>query len=184
MRSWRFLFVLATSGFGACSASAQVFVGPNVEWSHWNFAEPNRDFSGNVLGVGGFYLSPGLRVGYLLPGRSLVVSADAGIQSEDLGSLDYTSVIVEPGLAYAFISELATSPYIGVSYGWHHLSLGDVTRAVVGGTVGVRHRVAAGHGFVRGEFRYDHFIETDTKGFILPEDIFGLRVGVDLLISR
>jgi hypothetical protein len=178
-----FLFLLPVLAFTPRPASAQVFVGPNLEWSYWSLPDPFSEDSGDVLSIGGFYLSPGLRLGYLFLGGTLMVSADAGVQSQRLGSFKYTSIIVEPGIAYAFLSERATSPYIGVSSGWHHLSLGDLTRPVIGGALGIRHRVAAGHGFIRGELRYDHFTKKDTKGVLLPENIVGLRVGCDLLLS-
>jgi len=47
-----------------------------------------------------------------------------------------------------------------------------------------RHRIAAGHGYVRGELKYDHVNKSDTKGFILPESSFGVRIGCDLLLSN
>ena len=176
------VLVLATS-----PASAQVFVGPNLEWNYWSFPNPDSNVSGGVLSIGGYYLNPGLRLGYLLAGGALAASADAGVQVENLGDLRYRNVIVEPALSYAFLSERATSPYLGFAAGWHYLALGlsdNVTRPLVGGFVGIRHRVSAGHGIIRAEFRYDHFTQKDTKGFVLPENMVGLRLGCDLLLTR
>ena len=185
MRFRLLLLVLLVFPCAAGSARAQVFVGPNLEWSHFSFPEAFRDESGNVVSIGGFYLQPGLRLGYLFPGGILAASVDAGVQSEHLGSFKYTSVIVEPTLAYLFRADHATSPYAGVSTGLEHLSsLEHFTRPIVGGAVGVRRRVSAGHGFVRGELRYDHFMKRDTKGFVVPENTVGLRIGLDLVLSR
>lgn len=178
-------------GFLVCAAAparAQMQVGPNLEWNYWsNFPKSSFIKSGSSIAVGGYYLSPGLRLGYLFPGAAFTATADVGIQHESLEDIKYTNVLIEGGLAYAFLSERTTSPYVGVCAGWHDLSEGsslDISRPLVGGSAGVRHRVAAGHGFVRAEVRYDHFTTAETKGFILPQDMVGLRIGADLLLSK
>jgi hypothetical protein len=174
--------------FAAHTASAQMLVGPNLEWSYWSFPKIIDIKSGSAIAVGGYYLSPGLRVGYLFPGAAVTATADVGIQNENLSSTyKYTNVMIEPGLAYAFMSKGTTSPYVGACAGWHTLSpgsVGSVTRSLVGVSAGVRHRVAAGHGLIRAELRYDHFTTTDTKGFVLPQDIVGIRLGADLLLTQ
>ena len=183
MRLRPLLLIVAVLAFAPRPAASQLFIGPNLEWSHWDFDPQVSSESMNVLAVGGFYLNPGLRLGYVLPGASFVISVDTGVQSER-GDFDYTNVIVEPGVAYVVMSDLTTSPYIGISTGWNHVSLENVTRPLVGGSVGFRHRVSGGHGIVRAELRYDHFTEEDTDGLVLPENIVGIRIGADLLLTR
>jgi hypothetical protein len=173
--------------FGAHAACAQMLVGPNLEWSYWSF--PKATFgvkSGSAVSVGGYYLSPGLRVGYLFPGGAVTALGDVGIQHEAIESIKYTNIVFEPGLAYAFMSKSTASPIVGVCVGWHHIFDAGVamTRPLVGASAGVRYRVAAGHGLIRAELRYDHFTSTDTKEFVLPQDIVGLRLGADLLLTK
>jgi len=174
------------------TSSAQVFVGGNVDWSHYTY--PGNFGLGSetedIFSFGGYYLSPGLRLGYLFAGGALVASADAGVQVEHGEAIgEYTNFIVEPALAYAFSSDHPTSPYVGVAAGWHHLNFGQAlggafTRPLVGGFLGVRHRVSAGHGMIRAEFRYDHFTEQNTSFFVLPKDMVGVRLGFDLLLGH
>lgn len=185
MRSWLLFLALLASVCHVPTVRAQAFVGPNLEWSHWRYPDKFREFTGAVLGTGGYYLIPGLRLGYVFHGGAIAASVDEGMQLERLGQWQYTNVIVEPALAYAFMGERRTSPYVGVLSGWHHYHQSrSVTRPLVGATVGVRHRVAAGHGFIRAEFIYERFTKKDTNHFILPDEIAGLRVGCDLLFSR
>ncbi len=186
MRFRQLFLVLAVLAFFAHSASAQVFVGPNVEWNYLQYPEDGFDDSGSMITVGGNYLNPGLRLGYLLPGGVWTVATDIGIQSEHSGSYKYTNVLLQPTVGYVLLSERTTSPYLAVSAGWHHTSypFADVSRWAAGGAVGVRRRVAAGHGVIRAELRYEHYTEKDTGGFVLPEAVFGLRVGCDLLLTR
>jgi hypothetical protein len=178
---------VAILAFAARTACAQMLVGPNLEWSYWAF--PKSVFgvdNGTSVSVGGYYLSPGLRVGYLFPGAAVTALADVGIQHEAIESIKYTNIMFEPGLAYAFMSKSTTSPVVGINAGWHHvLDAGvAVTRPFVGASAGVRCRIAAGHGLIRAELRYDHFTSTDTKEFVLPQDMVGLRLGADLLLSK
>ena len=186
MRIGPLLLGLAVLACSARSARAQVFVGPNLEWNYLRFAEDTGEDSGSMLSVGGYYINPGLRLGYLFPGAGWTVWADTGIQSEHFGSFEYTSIIVQPTVSYLLQRERATSPYLALAGGVHHsgYSFEKLTRFSVGGAVGVRHRIAAGHGAIRGEFRYDYYPEEDTKGFILPQSVIGLRLGCDLLFAR
>ena len=172
--------------FWAASASAQAFVGPSLDWSHWSYPKPDDDLSGSVASIGGFVIHPALRAGYLFPGTPIVASADLGLETQHTDSYKYSSFLFEPGVGYAFLNDRATNPYVAASFGWYHLSeIGiGVTQTLVGAGIGVRHRVAAGHGYIRGELRYDHVNKTDTKEFILPESSFGVRVGCDLLLSK
>lgn len=178
------LLVLSVLVLAATPARAQFFVGPNLEWSHWSYPAPNRDFSGDVVSIGGESLNPSLRLGFLIPGGALMPFADVGIQSEQLGLLKYTNLIAEVTLAHVFLRERAASPYVGISSGYHYLNgFERRTRTVIGGAIGVRHRVAAGHGSIRAEFRFDHFVKKETGSLILPENTIGLRVGCDLFLS-
>lgn len=172
----------------ASSAHAQAFIGANLEWTHFTYRyDPYPDESGTMLSIGGYYLHPGFRLGYAFPGGALVASADVGLQKTGGDALgNYTNVIVEPGVVYVLLRERPASPYVGIGFGWHRLSLGgnSVTRPTVGGAMGVRHRVAGGHGVLRAELRYDHFTKEDTGGFLLPATGIGVRLGFDLLLSR
>ena len=188
MRVRPFCLILTILAFGARPAIAQVTVGPNIEWSYWKFPSHFSDESGNTLSMGSSEISPGLRVGYLFPGGSSTLALDAGIQVFHFGGHNvYTNVVVEPMLAYAFLREQATSPYVSLSTGWRRIEQGggsDVTCPALGGALGIRHRVAAGHGFIRGELRYDHFFQKDNASSVIAESIVGLRLGCDLLLSK
>jgi len=188
MRSRPFSLVLVLLAIGAGPAGAQVSVGPNLEWSYWRFPSSFGDESGNTLSMGSSEISPGLRLGYLFPGAAFSLSVDAGLQVAHFESEHlYTNVVVEPMVTYAFLGERATSPYVSLSSGWRHVKnfdLESVTCPAVGGSLGVRHRVAAGHGFIRGELKYDHFFNKDNAISVLPETVVGLRMGCDLLLSR
>src|SRR5262245_24277126 len=102
------LLVLSVLAVLPTSARAQVFIGPNLEWSHWSYPSPNRDDSGDVASIGGESLNPGLRLGILSLGGALMPFADVGVQSEHLGSFSYTNFIVEATLAHAFLGERTT----------------------------------------------------------------------------
>lgn len=171
----------------AVPVSAQVLVGPNAEWSRWRFPDTFSDAWGNTVTVGSLNFNPGLRLGYLAADGALLTVVDVSAAKFGFDGLDYSIFTIQPAVAYVFGREGLTSPFVGASCGWYGTTgaLMDITRPLIGGTLGVRRKVSEGHGLVRAELRYAHFLNNpDGNGVYLPEHVISLRVGADLLVTR
>lgn len=192
MRSRIAFLVLVLPCLLPLPARAQILVGPNLEASYWSFGSHEAlydatDLSGSVVGIGGNYLVPGLRLGYLCPGGRLEIVSDLGLQMEQVFDIGYTRILATPGLEYMVLADRNTTPYFGASVGVLHVSSdygSHTSNAILGGAIGVRHRVASGHGALRAEFRVDHFFQDDHSDSFSPDNTFGIRFGADLLVTR
>lgn len=171
----------------AVPASAQVLVGPNAEWSRWRFPDTFSDAWGNTFTMGGLNFNPGLRLGYLGADGALMTLVDVSAAKFGFDGLDYSIFTIQPAVAYVFGRERLTSPYVGATCGWYGTTgaLMDITRPLIGGAVGMRRKISEGHGLVRVELRYAHFLNNpEGTGVYLPEHVISLRLGADLLVTR
>jgi hypothetical protein len=125
-------------------------------------------------------LEPGLRVGLRPadPHHELYLNSGLIHQSSNGSS----SHVIEATINYQynFQPEEATSAYATVGGGL--LSFGGssgsgATSGLFGGGLGVRVRVADGHGSLRVEARFDRLGESDR---LSEASLFGLRLGFDL----
>lgn len=80
-----------------------------------------------------------------------------------------------------------TRPFVNLGFGVHHsyyLDL-DITRPVFGAGVGARYKLSKGHGFLRGEVRYDRLPEKEVFDGPAPAaDIVSIKLGFDLLLAE
>ena len=135
--------------------------------------------SGNVL-FG--EIEPGLRLG--------IIGSNGG--EEGFLNTGFTLLSGSGETFYALVNTLnyqhnfspgGVSPYVTAGLGF--VTIGDTgnneTNLIVGGALGVRTKVADGHGAFRSELRIDHLNESDARRSF---DSVGLQLGFDLWIGR
>jgi len=87
---------------------------------------------------------------------------------------------------YDFQPRALASPYVTAGGGLYHFDNGDlgppVTQAIAGGGLGIRRRVAAGHGDFRLEARYDHYFPSHEELSIANS--FATKFGFDLWMGK
>lgn len=194
------LAILVLSLAGNRAANAEVALGASFGYTHLSYpATPH--FRNDILGIPGSeeWGQPGIRVGYLAPGRLWDLNADVGLVHARRNGTGTNELTVEalPQLQVNARGWGGASPFVNGGVGVVHETVLTAygspitaTRPVYGAGMGVRKAVSEGHGFVRVELRYDHLPERVTKlnafdSFtFLATDMFSVKLGFDLLVAR
>jgi len=127
-------------------------------------------------------LQPGFRLGTTFASGQREGYLDLGFNVFNRsGGETATSYQVSANLQLNGSSNKPTSTFTNFGVGVAGQSFSDggrSTNPIIGGGIGVRNRVAEGHGALRGELRYDYIFE-DAEGFI-GGWFLGLKFGFDL----
>lgn len=191
--------IVIVSLAGSSAARAEVALGASFGYTHLSYPDL-EDFTNDVVGIPGAeqWGQPGLRIGYVAPGRRWDLNVDLGLvrRSGTLG-VDETSVELLPQIQVNARDRGGLSPFVNGGVGIMHETASTssatsvtATRPVFGAGVGVRRSVSDGHGLVRVELRYDHLSESvkeqnPTSTFTFPAtNMLSLKLGFDLLVGR
>ena len=199
IRAVQVMVVMVSLAGGSAAARAEVVLGASFGYTHLSYPDlPN--FSNNIVGIPGTeeWSQPGIRVGYVAPGRHWDLNADIGLvhQSGPIFN-DQTTVELLPQVQANARGRAGFSPFVngGVGIQLETASISPTrtvtgTRPVFGVGIGVRKSVSDDHGFVRVELRYDHLSESVKElgpgnTFTFPAtDLFSVKLGFDLVIAR
>ena len=120
---------------------------------------------------------PGLRLGFGASGNEGFF--DVGLNTLAVSGETISAFQVSANYQHDF-SATGSSSYFTVGAGILGQSYESQTHSnlIVGGGLGVRNRVADGHGALRAEMRLDYITE-DTRGFV-GGLLFGIKFGFDL----
>jgi hypothetical protein len=175
------MFVLSSVLLTASSASA-VSIGTNLGFTHYL---PSSGDGLSLLAVpnsGNFGLfAPGLRITQPLgtDGRQSIYF-DGGLVYMSLSGDNAHTLGLLAGYQYTF-SEAASAPYVTVGVGLNSsggTGVPSTTNPVIGGGVGVLHRLPHGKGALRAELHLDREIDTDNSEASITG--IGLKLGFDL----
>jgi hypothetical protein len=159
-------------------------LGANFGVSVLSFSAGGDNFTGfNVPSGSGLFnasIQPGMKVGYEMASGTSDIFLDLGINYANYGGGDsFYSYILTGNYQFNFSPAEVTSLYGTLGGGFHVIggSGSSESDPLVGLGVGLRKKVADGHGAVRGEVRYDRMINGDDS-----INSFALKLGVDLRI--
>lgn len=181
------------------SARAEVVLGASFGYTHFTYPDI-PDFTNNIVGIPGTqdWSQPGIRVGYVAPGRRWDLNADVGLmhRSGTIGSPE-TTVELFPQVQVNAAGRRGFSPFVNGGVGMLYetaftspINPITATRPVFGAGVGVRKSVSDEHGRLRFELRYDRVSKSEkTRGpgdtFTFPAtNLFSVKLGFDLLVAR
>ena len=180
-RHWLAMFVLSSVLLAASSASA-VSIGTNLGFTHYLPSSGDGLSMLAVPNVGAYGLfAPGLRITQPLgtDGRQSIYF-DGGLTYMSASSNNVHIVSLMAGYQFAF-SEAESAPYVTVGVGLNSgggTGVSSITNAVLGGGVGVRHRLPHGKGALRAELHVDHELDSQNSDASLTG--IGLKLGFDL----
>jgi hypothetical protein len=180
----------ASTGRWSIGADLELtFVNPEVGSNSTVFAWPG---DGNAPAY-----QPGMRIGYEFAGKPSEVYVNTGLDLVTGDGSSLTTFELTGNYQYNFHGSKpkTSTPYLtgglglvsasyNVGTGFGSLDVG-ATSLIYGFGVGMRHRVADGHGSIRTEARFDHLTEGDDGGVVVIEssNLIGLKVGFDLWLD-
>jgi len=184
----------------AGAAHAEVALGASFGYTHLSSNDDGFRSSVNVVGIPGTdeFTQPGIRVGYIAPGRLWDLNADVGLVhwSSSLGSHG-TQIELLPQFQMNARGSGGFSAFgnggVGVVYTTVPTSFTSsisATRTVFGAGIGVRKSISEDHGLLRVELRFDHVPkytkeESPSSSFtFLAADLYSVKLGFDLLVAR
>lgn len=180
----RFLFacLVLSSLLAIVPTSHAASIGANFGFTHY------LPKSGDGLSLVGLpnnsmlgLFAPGMRVTMPLgtDGRASLV-LDAGLNFMSVSGSSMHMIGLLGGYQYAF-SEAADSPYVTVAAGLNSVGgsgISSVNNLVLGGGVGLRHRLPHDKGSLRAELHVDH--EFDSEDSTNSLTAIGLKLGFDV----
>ncbi len=173
------LFLLAAAPASAGNWS----IGTDWSFAIWNPQEAGSDNLTIIALPGHPIVSlPGFRLGFADSRMKNEFYLDGGVSilSEDE---TLTNLLVTGNYQYNFQAERTTTPYLTAGLGLYSVSFAGTgaTSAVFGGGVGIRNRIADGHGSFRVEFRVDKISEGEDAGAGVIDEalMYGVKLGVD-----
>ena len=170
----------------APAARAEVALGASFGYTHLSYSSEFSDNKLDIVGIPGTTVwgQPGIRVGYIAPGRRWDVNTDIGLVYGSTASGDFSTIEVLPQLQANAHDRGGYGPFVnggvGVLYDSPSRS-NSATRPVFGAGVGMRKSVSDGHGLIRLELRYDHLPESTT---FVAVDMVSVKFGFDLLVGK
>jgi hypothetical protein len=172
--------IVSLTLFHAPQAFANWSLGANLGVS---FVNPEDGSSETVAGWPlDAFLEPGLRIGFAGTRSSHEGYLESGLVLVDSDSTVHVFELIG-NYQYSFKPGSPTSPFLTAGVGLVNVDNGgSATSAMYGGGLGIWHRVAADHGRVRAEVRYDRVSEGDDNGVevIDKAGIVGIKLGFDL----
>jgi hypothetical protein len=185
----------------APAARAEVALGASFGYTHVSYsAQGLQDFKNDVFAIPGTesWGQPGVRVGYIAPGRRWDLNADIGlVHKSSTVFYDETTIEVLPQFQLNGRDRGGYSPFVnggvGVDYATVPTSNSHSTgasRPLFGAGLGMRKSVSDGHGLIRIELRYDHLPEhvkeTAPGSSIIfnATNMFSVKLGFDLLVGK
>lgn len=176
----------------ASQERSAVFLGMNLGINYLSYAGTRLSQTGVGIPGNVAELQPGLRMGLLAPNRRWSAFVDLGLlrDSGDFGSA--LLVQAQASIEWDATPAARTGPFLDAGLGVQHQGtrvngeeLLSATRALLGAGIGIKHQVAAGHGCLRLEARYDHLPKVESSaGDFLALDAIGARAGFDLVLGN
>jgi hypothetical protein len=140
--------------------------------------------SGGLLTL---FTTPGLRVGFTGQNPQHEIYIDTGLSLISSNGASLNTLQMSGNYQYNFGSSGNLSPYLtaGVGFASYSESDGGSISAIspmLGGGLGLRHKMGNGHGTLRAEARLDHLNEGEDSGFVVisAANTFGIKLGFDL----
>jgi len=135
-------------------------------------------------------VTPGLRIGFTGENPQHEFYFDTGLSITSTTGISSRDFIATANYQYNFGASGSVAPYLtaggGLLLTGGKIEALDIdysaTSAVLGGGVGIRHKMGNGHGTLRAEARFDRTTEgKDNDELIIPKaNVFGLKLGFDL----
>jgi len=164
---------------GGPARAATWSIGPNLGFDVLTSNGDNLLIIGVPASSGPFAgFTPGLRIGVLDGTGRNQLFFDTGLQVISVSGSSVQSSTVTANYAYHF--QEGSGPYLTAGLGFHMVGFDANTETQLryGAGVGVRQRLAHGHGAVRFETRLDVLDPTESQLDSVTD--FGLRIGFDL----
>jgi len=181
------VLLVASLAYAAPAFAGTTFVGTNLGLQVVSPAQGNGDSvtlfdapSSTNLFFGGFV--PGIRIGQITSGGHDEVALDTGFSILSGSGSTFSSIAGTINFQHDFGSTGAM-PYLTGGLGLNALS-GDgttQTSTIFGAGIGVRTKMANGHGGTRIEARFDRVVTGETGGVDL--NVIGLKFGFDLFVD-
>ena len=179
------LILSLTSVNGAAAARWSLGANLGVTWLSIPNHEDYTLVSAPSQGLGTVLGTPGIRIGLAPYDSRSEIFFDTGFMRISTSPSSATVLQFTGNYQYS-LSKGSTHPYVTAGVGLSWLSndqvffyQNDDVAPMVGGGVGIRHRLHHGFGTLRAEARYDRFAAEDAVYF-RESDMWALKLGFDM----
>jgi hypothetical protein len=179
--------MLACLVLAAAPARAERSIGANLGLA---YLMPERGAGGLVISAPGTVfpvIQPGLRFGFSDADRANWLTLDTGLMLLESSGTSFYVLPLVASYEHHFMPARDVTPYVDFGLGVNVVGGQDDfdTALTLGAGLGMRHRLAHGHGAARVELRFDRVEEFESSGWFSSGGYhqIGAKIGFDLYLD-